>query len=443
MDRVYPRACGGTSPARPTPPAAAGLSPRVRGNRGDGHQHETDWGSIPARAGEPSFLDFVPHVGVVYPRACGGTGPRCDMEDIAEGLSPRVRGNPEMIASVSLGMRSIPARAGEPEPSPTKDRRNEVYPRACGGTHSRQKSWQYSRGLSPRVRGNQVDGRDIHAPFGSIPARAGEPVSPLPASRSRQVYPRACGGTSWTFDNAMKYLGLSPRVRGNPSPAGSGTTRIRSIPARAGEPTSGWDGAVRLRVYPRACGGTWEDAHFIFVEEGLSPRVRGNPHPTWPTRWRTGSIPARAGEPDGLCSLVFMHPVYPRACGGTRLVGSLGRIRRGLSPRVRGNQLVGLLPLISRGSIPARAGEPWARSAGSRTSPVYPRACGGTNKTVDLRSDGIGLSPRVRGNLSQDPEVRRPLGSIPARAGEPASHVADAVADRVYPRACGGTGWTL
>ena len=31
----------------------------------------------------------------------------------------------------------------------------------------------------------------------------------------------------------------------------------------------------------------------------------------------------------------------------------------------------------------------------------------------------IGLSPRVRGNLADDLQLLAPVGSIPARAGEP------------------------
>ena len=72
-ERVYPRACGGTSRTRSGMPATKGLSPRVRGNLVDGSLTVTARGSIPARAGEPenSIGDFVT-VGV-YPRACGGT----------------------------------------------------------------------------------------------------------------------------------------------------------------------------------------------------------------------------------------------------------------------------------------------------------------------------------------------------------------------------------
>ena len=99
--------------------------------------------SIPACAGEPipDQLLLMSISARVYPRVCGGTSslqePRhrtCD-----DGLSPRVRGNPQTFAG-----RSITNRTG-------------VYPRVCGGTLWAQ--GQFGR----------------HATR-SIPACAGEPI---------------------------------------------------------------------------------------------------------------------------------------------------------------------------------------------------------------------------------------------------------------------------
>ena len=52
-------------------------------------------------------------------------------------------------------MRSIPACAGEPIPCLTYAGCVTVYPRVCGGTRMSSKGLTHSRGLSPRVRGNQ------------------------------------------------------------------------------------------------------------------------------------------------------------------------------------------------------------------------------------------------------------------------------------------------
>ena len=50
-------------------------------------------------------------------------------------------------------------------------------------------------GLSPRVRGNLAHENEVEGLHGSIPARAGEPVTVGYIVYSREVYPRACGGT--------------------------------------------------------------------------------------------------------------------------------------------------------------------------------------------------------------------------------------------------------
>ena len=156
--------------------------------------------------------------------------------------------------------------------------------------------------------------------------------------------------------------GLSPRVRGNRSHSGAGRTATRSIPACAGEPTSGVILSSVARVYPRVCG-------------------EPQPGPTSPSP----------------------HRVYPRVCGGTSSSPSTSSTQNGLSPRVRGNRRGRPRCTVRTGSIPACAGEPHepAPEAPAR-SPVYPRVCGGT------QSDS---TPSARGT-----------GSIPACAGEP--HIA-------------------
>ena len=146
--RVYPRACGGTHADTPRSAKSApnGLSPRVRGN--------------------PRMLDgsVPPGVSKVYPRACGGTpiGRIAEQRTSRAGLSPRVRGNPSTLLAANVSV-------------------DRVYPRACGGTveHANQPP-MLVMGLSPRVRGNRCQFEFRASCLRSIPARAGEP---LPSTR--------------------------------------------------------------------------------------------------------------------------------------------------------------------------------------------------------------------------------------------------------------------
>ena len=198
-------------------------------------------------------------------------------------------------------------------------------------------------------------------------------------------------------------------------------------------------GSWSRSVYPRACGGTRSVRQPAFRPDGLSPRVRGNRRCAAAWEIRFGSIPARAGEPSqrtrrsrprrvypracggtaGNAAAPLTVGVYPRACGGTRQCVGHSHSIRGLSPRVRGIRSHISSPVVQQGSIPARAGEPASKPSGDTFSRVYPRACGGTTAEDRQVIIDLGLSPRVRGNRCTGRHGARASGSIPARAGEP------------------------
>ena len=207
-----------------------------------------------------------------------GTFQRYGAESLREGLSPRVRGNPPRRSLLLGGIRSIPARAGEPGRCAGGTDRRRVYPRACGGTACPCRILGKSAGLSPRVRGNQRRRRRPLVSPGSIPARAGEPLGLVSPHCGHWVYPRACGGTELgaVFDRSGS--GLSPRVRGNPQGVGHREGRDGSIPARAGEPAARTRKMYWIRVYPRACGGTANAVAKVITPVGVYPRACGGTH---------------------------------------------------------------------------------------------------------------------------------------------------------------------
>ena len=237
------------------------------------------------------------------------------------GLSPRVRGNPVATAAQWALNGSIPACAGEPSPPHASASQSAVYPRVCGGTRYLGTPSGIVDGLSPRVRGNPGRRRDCTHDAGSIPACAGEPGGFCFRFTPRWVYPRVCGGTAVADEPLATARGLSPRVRGNRHQRISAFQSVRSIPACAGEPT-GIRGAKSItEVYPRVCGGTGQEGGYRMTDEGLSPRVRGNLLLGFPNAVPKRSIPACAGEPPPLRPARFRTSVYPRVCGGTRPAG--------------------------------------------------------------------------------------------------------------------------
>ena len=228
---------------------------------------------------------------------CGGTYPRHLPASRERGLSPRVRGNHEPLLLGIRGTRSIPACAGEPQLRWTAQGRYQVYPRVCGGTISALNVYVDRVGLSPRVRGNLPCLSKYPTETRSIPACAGEPAGRVIFRLLRWVYPRVCGGTICSPPLQLLYRGLSPRVRGNHPTCAIGAKARRSIPACAGEPCCDRGAASLVEVYPRVCGGTsWTVCNRRWID-GLSPRVRGNLPPCLPVLQLARSIPACAGEP--------------------------------------------------------------------------------------------------------------------------------------------------
>ena len=287
---------------------------------------------------DPANLDRA-QLARVYPRPCGGARHARHYLTNARGLSPPVRGSPGEVAHFNRHAGSIPARAGEPTPLPTRTPVRWVYPRPCGGAHGPLAVPRHVRGLSPPVRGSLCQQRRRWSMSRSIPARAGEPTPRRRSPDDHGVYPRPCGGAVLTRAEPGNDHGLSPPVRGSRRRILPAVACPGSIPARAGEPASPVVFLCDVKVYPRPCGGAVKWNSRRSVPAGLSPPVRGSLIPSCREREHLGSIPARAGEPSRRRWWSSRTGVYPRPCGGAA---------RGTSARAAH---------VLR-SIPARAGEP-------------------------------------------------------------------------------------
>ena len=248
-----------------------------------------------------------------------------------------------------------------------------------------------------------------------------------------------CGGTRAEFLCRPSEDGLSPRVRGNRRFLATSLSPLGSIPACAGEPPPAGAAARSSRVYPRVCGGTMLVGTVAKLRRGLSPRVRGNRPFTITTGASTGSIPACAGEPRSAGRQCQRPRVYPRVCGGTVCSAGASSMWKGLSPRVRGNRRCSRRTSGCLGSIPACAGEPGFWRHRNADGTVYPRVCGGTSNRSTIDRAAAGLSPRVRGNRRGGVLHAANQGSIPACAGEPGPRRWCHSTPAVYPRVCGGT----
>ena len=167
-----------------------------------------------------------------------------------------MRGNRDATLRESTGQGSIPAHAGKPVQPHGIWAQVGVYPRACGETRTQPLLTGTWKGLSPRMRGNLELIQTLHPEVRSIPAHAGKPPHGCGRTRDNRVYPRACGETVGAGTTISARGGLSPRMRGNPDATGIDPPGARSIPAHAGKPYAGLARRSNKRVYPRACGET-------------------------------------------------------------------------------------------------------------------------------------------------------------------------------------------
>ena len=196
---------------------------------------------------------------------------------------------------------------------------------------------------------------------------------------------------------------------------------IKAIPACAGKPILPASACRSRRDYPRGYGEARAIRGGYYPIMGLSPRMRGSPAQAHRRGALRGIIPAYAGEPSSSGIRPAPRGDYPRVCGGADETTGEWEAATGLSPRMRGSRGRAFLRPHAVGIIPAYAGEPISRTAGSAGPRDYPRVCGGADNLVARLSPGEGLSPRMRGSLDGGQHGLAGEGIIPAYAGEPRS----------------------
>ena len=214
------------------------------------------YGSIPADAGLPNVRGLQSLSMKVYPRGCGATGNNRVQQGYEWGLSPRMRGYRALFAHLLAQTRSIPADAGLPRCSTGSTKVLGVYPRGCGATIVGVASNFPLQGLSPRMRGYPDMPPPIRLKYWSIPADAGLPPAKAYLNRMCKVYPRGCGATEGWKSPMCGVKGLSPRMRGYLGQSVNRPLTNGSIPADAGLPPVPPLRERECQVYPRGCGAT-------------------------------------------------------------------------------------------------------------------------------------------------------------------------------------------
>ncbi len=272
-----------------------------------------------------------------------------------------------------------------------------VHPRACGEHLARFLRNHKPHGSSPRLRGTSRPAIVIGVGLRFIPAPAGNIGRPSCWPIHPSVHPRACGEHLGCRRRSCAAVGSSPRLRGTFCYQGLERHYLRFIPAPAGNIGDPRENATIATVHPRACG---EHSRIVLVEVvylGSSPRLRGTFGHQADEFLHRRFIPAPAGN---ICvALMFQNQlaVHPRACGEHFLQGRLQEGIFGSSPRLRGTSLRRACCRTPCRFIPAPAGNIWPSRPSSSAASVHPRACGEHRWKIFLRPAPDGSSPRLRG----------------------------------------------
>ena len=151
---------------------------------------------------------------------------------------------------------------------------------------------------------------------------------------------------------------------------------------------------------------------------GIIPAYAGNTAASLPALGYAGDHPRVCGEHSIRLTLKLIRPgSSPRMRGTLKLIGSPPHLEAGSSPRMRGT-----LPHLGgriehHGIIPAYAGNTFRCCCLSNLRRDHPRVCGEHHFAYEKLIGKSGSSPRMRGTLQLDIELRGVCGIIPAYAG--------------------------
>ena len=250
----------------------------------------------------------------------------------------------------------IPAHAGNTDWSFSEKSNQRDHPRACGEHESRTQRPSPWRGSSPRMRGTPTILPCACFFSGIIPAHAGEHC------------PR-CGARTVNS-------GSSPRMRGTRGDERICYVRHGIIPAHAGNTPLRIGQLLICGDHPRACGEHTFYVPTLSISGGSSPRMRGTQHGEKRQMAKLGIIPAHAGNTDRHSCRSTAKRDHPRACGEHDSADITGMFQTGSSPRMRGTPPGRGCNIVSKGIIPAHAGNTSTPCARPRPRRDHPRACG-------------------------------------------------------------------
>ena len=215
----------------------------------------------------------------------------------------------------------------------------------------------------------------------------------------------------------MPRLGSSPLARGTHLTRGRAATRLRLIPARAGNTLRQPCTTCAYPAHPRSRGEHTNLFLPLSFLLGSSPLARGTRNQRVGLAVPARLIPARAGNTPQSAAQYQASVAHPRSRGEHTAPMNVWDGFRGSSPLARGTHFDEIIAVASVRLIPARAGNTKMLPIAPQPPAAHPRSRG---EHFNLRGDEhvvSGSSPLARGTL-EEMKSKLALGRlIPARAG--------------------------
>ena len=211
-------------------------------------------GITPAYAGKSQTAGCRTAAPEDHPRVCGEKTSSNVPERKNPGSPPRMQGKgcPLLFRYYFIGI--TPACAGKSYSPPQGSKRQGDHPRVCGEKPAGQPLNVMGVGSPPRVRGKEMEEKDVKLYGGITPACAGK-------SKTRRVqwpagldHPRVCGEKRPDRQLTGWPLGSPPRVRGKVDCSAQLWPLYGITPAYAGKSFIPLRTRCRGEDHPRVCG---------------------------------------------------------------------------------------------------------------------------------------------------------------------------------------------
>ena len=253
----------------------------------------------------------------------------------------------------------------------------QAHPRSRGEHFCCLIHGSLSSGSSPLARGTLVEQSVLVEGERLIPARAGNTSCAKAWMFSSSAHPRSRGEHIMMPIPVGLTCGSSPLARGTPWSTITPTSRIRLIPARAGNTFPPGREVKAGQAHPRSRGEHCPCRLLYRILLGSSPLARG-PRVLTHTRDKLRRlIPARAGNTEARPSIILGH--------------------HGSSPLARGTRKFVRCLAAGNRLIPARAGNTLHSYRSFSKISAHPRSRGEHTDSYIGDRDEYGSSPLARG----------------------------------------------